>query len=382
MQDPLDREIRLLRDVAGSARDPLRRSMVAVADLLRRKRDPDLALEVLADVRPELLEFGPLHLVEGRILRDLGSVGPARVSYGRALALDPDNAEALEALAEMAEAEGDRDEGSRHRRALEELVPWLGTPPRAEVADVAAKKPTDSALEWDGEPVHPSAFAPDALSDTRSSPSLPLAFDDSAAESPDIAEVGGAVESVAAAELPPPSDSADDYDWSSGAGLATEEGTVDEEGEEEAFAVYTETLAELYARQGSSARAAEVYERLLDADPANLRFRERLNELQGAEAEDLPGTVGPPAFEQDHEALAEEMSQGGGAEASVPETPFVWQGDAKSANGPTLPQEPIETYLTELLSWAPPSKADSIDSSVGDSVVPIETLAPDVELIG
>jgi len=367
--------------------------MVTVADLVRRKGDPDLALEVLADVRPELSGFGPLHLVEGRILRDQGEVAHARVSYGRALALDPQNAEALDALVEMAETEDDAIEAARHREALDVIPPWLGTPPRPPSNEAATPNGHAPGSVMDIEPVDPASFAPDGYAPVSETP-------------PDMPPALAA--RAAAAVAGPPVDLPADLDADLHADLdldpvagsveyfdspARQEAEEEDDGEGDGFAVYTETLAELYARQGADEKAAEVYERLLDADPANDGFRARLAELrQGGEGGSLSGTEpgphvapGPPLFERDHEALAEEMSVQIGEAPSVTETPFVWQGDAAAAST-EREGEPIGSYLADLLAWkprtpavpaAPATAVDPNPELESAGIVPIESLAPD-----
>jgi len=46
--------------------------------------------------------------------------------------------------------------------------------------------------------------------------------------------------------------------------------------------VYTRTLAEIYARQGHAAEAAEIYRRLVKDHPDDPSLRERLYELERA----------------------------------------------------------------------------------------------------
>jgi tetratricopeptide (TPR) repeat protein len=60
----------------------------------------------------------------------------------------------------------------------------------------------------------------------------------------------------------------------------------------------TATLAELYARQGHTARAADTYEQLLEREPANERARARLTELRAAGVTP-PAPEGPAGVSRD-----------------------------------------------------------------------------------
>jgi len=85
----------------------------------------------------------------------------------------------------------------------------------------------------------------------------------------------------------------------------------------------TETLADLYARQGFGERAAEIYQELQRQDPARADLRQKLEQLEiaaapGPAAAELPGGKGGGGvalLERWREAARRRKgAQGGGAE--------------------------------------------------------------------
>lgn len=115
-------------------------------------------------------------------------------------------------------------------------------------------------------------------------------------------------------------------------GFALEEMAHGAEGDDEtAFApVVTETMAELYARQGLYAEAADVYRELLRARPDDERLHSRLREM---------------------EALADEPAEAPGFEAAI-EFPELLSASLESDELPTLPPEEDGAWLPENLGEA------------------------------
>ena len=110
MSDPIDQEIRILRAIFWSERDPEGRAFVPLADAYLRKGDPQEARSLLEDGLGRHPEFSAAHLVAARVHRALGNGDAVRSSLDTVLELDAGNAAALRMRGELAEAEGRLDE--------------------------------------------------------------------------------------------------------------------------------------------------------------------------------------------------------------------------------------------------------------------------------
>ncbi|MBI5523754.1 MAG: tetratricopeptide repeat protein [Desulfarculus sp.] len=81
----------------------------------------------------------------------------------------------------------------------------------------------------------------------------------------------------------------------------------------------TPTLAEIYATQGLTAKAVEIYRRLLALEPDNRRLAQRLAQLEGASLEIAPAGPGPEVMARlealQGAALARLGGAGGGGQA-------------------------------------------------------------------
>ncbi len=155
---------------------------------------------------------------------------------------------------------------------------------------------------------------------------------------------------------------------------------LEELAEEELF---TQTLGELYADQGLTQRAIEVYRHLVEADPTDIELQSRLAELEGLPPPVSPHTENaveteplehleqdphpPLPAEADLDALAEDMVQAP-EDADGLDTPFAWpgteSGDQVAEDGPSIGDQ-----LAQLLAWTP--------SGAVPACLPIETLAPE-----
>lgn len=355
----MDEEILGLRSRFWSERDPEGRGFAPLADAYRRAGELEEALELLEDGIDRLPEFTPGHVVAGRVHRDRGRPDDARGAFSRVLDLDPENVVALRALGELAEEAGRTDEALEHFRRLRALEP--------EDPELARRI---EALEAGPEPVEPAG------------------------------ELGDGAE-PAPSEAPEPA--------------VAEDGEMAED-------VVTATMAELYVRQGLTGKAVEVYGRLVERDPENPRFRERLAELESAaeeadgRAEDA-GAAAPPAgldrstrardSHEDADEIAESMAAGPAEDDEV-RTPFAWREEEPRESGPAAPAAPaapatpaapadegesLGRYFDVLLSWVPGAVpieslapdgeggTDRQGGAVGEGVVPIESLAPDGEAV-
>jgi hypothetical protein len=142
----------------------------------------------------------------------------------------------------------------------------------------------------------------------------------------------------------------------------------------------TRTMADLYARQGLTSRALDVYRSLLKVSPADAELRRRVQALEG-ELQDGGGSTqeampeAPPFLdvdEGDDEDLSDNVwnpeAQAAGHEV---DTPFAWTDETEDAPaaGP-----PISSYFQRLLSWESPGGAEGEDTGPSVSDGDPETL--------
>ncbi|TVP46864.1 MAG: tetratricopeptide repeat protein [Gemmatimonadales bacterium] len=106
VSDPIDQEIRILRAIFWSDRDPEGRAFVPLADAYLRKGSPDEAISLLEDGLGRHPEFSSAHMVAARAYRAMGARGAVHRALDSVLALDPGNASALRMKGEIAESDG------------------------------------------------------------------------------------------------------------------------------------------------------------------------------------------------------------------------------------------------------------------------------------
>ncbi len=123
MAKPVDREIRALRALFWSSRDPDGRAFAPLADAYRRKGELGEAESLIEDGLGRLPEFSTGYLVASRVARDRGDAGAARGHLDRLIGLDPGNVVALLERAELAILEGSRDLALSDSRAVLDLEP-------------------------------------------------------------------------------------------------------------------------------------------------------------------------------------------------------------------------------------------------------------------
>jgi tetratricopeptide (TPR) repeat protein len=313
----LEQEIRDLRAVLFSDRDPDGRGFAPLADALRRAGDLGRALEMVEAGVQRLPDYATGHVVAGWVYRTLAKADEAEHSFRRVLELDEENISALKGLGFLlaergqgAEALGlfqrldDLDPGDPEVRArLVELGGSDGSAPGTDPTEAAVgipPEPGGMGLVVDIETLAPGGPGAPSADSVVADPEgwvvdiATLAPDESAVIdiedlAPDV-EVGvGAdgqegegtagkplVESVEASDAKP-------SHW----GGDLESGDADAEG-----GPSTRTMAELLVRQGHLDRAIRIYRRLSDEKPDDESLRTRLAEIEGLAGTRSSGAAG------------------------------------------------------------------------------------------
>jgi tetratricopeptide (TPR) repeat protein len=173
MSIPLDQEIRVLRTLFWSDRDPDGRAFVPLADAYRRSGAFRQAVELLNDGLERHPDFASAHAVAARLYLEKGLVEEAEIAARRVLDLDEDNVLGLELLAGALERRGVREEAASVRSHLAQLTGTRAGPSapaveqagdEEEVMDLATLAP-DEPPTGEDEVVEVAALAPDERPD-------------------------------------------------------------------------------------------------------------------------------------------------------------------------------------------------------------------------
>lgn len=370
-------EIQKLEQLHGQHPES-RQYFVPLADRYRRLGMVEGAEELLRDGLKRHPDYLSAHIVLGGCLADRGATEEAAEEFRYVLSVDPQNLIALRTLGELAASRGRGDEAERWYRELLEVDPM----------NKEARQALDGLAGDRGDPsAAPDTAAPSAAAAEPPQRGELVLGQDAGAEAADDegdAFGYGDVElSTADAEADPEPQSSPAFpefllfDEGIGSGEQGEDTGGDADDEE----VVTETIAELYTRQGFHDRAAGVYRELIRRNGGSPELDECLaeaeraarGETEPAEAEaglmDLPLAWSPDEDDlEDAAADADEAfatSLGGG----FPEAP----GDA--AEFPPPPQaggisRPIRAALGAVLRWS--NGAAEAESAVG----PVEPEIP------
>jgi tetratricopeptide (TPR) repeat protein len=316
------------------AEHPEGRFFVPLANAYRKMGDVETAEALLRAGVERHPDYLSAHIVLGRCLADRGAVSQAEEEFRFVLAQDPQNLIALRTLGELAVAEGRTGEAAEWYRELLAVDPMNEDARQA--LDALSDAPPSAEMEtefrsgagwWEPEPTveGPPLFAgagwaeeePVAASEPPAAPE-PQEFDqwggygDLPGLSPDVG-----AEPHAEAE---PSGAAEDEPVDEFHGQSSE--------------VVTETIAELYARQGLHDRAASVYRELIrrrGGDPAleqRLAEVERLARAEAASDLDLvTEDGGAAATEGWSDAAVSEGASGLGLEPVAFEAPAAAEED-------------------------------------------------------
>jgi tetratricopeptide (TPR) repeat protein len=250
------------------AEHPEGRYFVPLANLYRRHGELDRAMTLLRDGLAKHPDYLSAHIVLGRCLADRGENEAAEAEFLYVLSLDSQNLIALRTMGELAATLGKVDEGRRWYREL------LGVDPMNEDARLALEtigtgaSTTTPGVEAEGGELPVARPGP---------PVSPLDSEDKSSE--DLSAVG--------------SPSPEDYQvlFGSTVQLDLPGGLDDQPGDflDGSDAVVTETIAELYTRQGFYERAAEVYRELIRRRGGDDALEERLRHVESM----TPGASGP-----------------------------------------------------------------------------------------
>lgn len=353
MSEALEQEIRDLRALFWSDRDPGGRGFAPLADAYRRAGELEEARELLADGLDRHPEFSSGHVVAAWVAREEGDREGVKSSFHRVLELDSENVVALRAMGGICEDEGREEEALSYFRRLQELEPHDPELGRRVDRLSGEASPEEEAVDRAESSAEPE---PEVEEEPRADE--PSAEDD--LEGLDPAEA--AADPGAAEEA-----------WDE----------VSDDGEDEGE-VYTATMAEVYVRQGLHERAAGVYEELLAAEPENVFFRERLAEIREMSA-------GAPRTEETEEEDEEAAPAGtrGESVGSYFEGLLAWVPGAvpveslapESDTGVEASSEaPTEVDVQAAPEEEPAPEEDESAVAVespGPDAVPVATLAPD-----
>ncbi len=467
MSIPLDQEIRILRSLFWSDRDPDGRAFVPLVDAYRRAGDFRQAIELLSQGLERHPDFASAHAVAARLYLEKGLVEEAEIAARKVLKLDKDNVMGLEFLAGALEQRGVSDEAAECRRRLAELMamdptaaeeaeevldiaalapdageaedtegvldiaalaPDVGeAEDTEEVLDIAALAPDAGEAEDTEEVLDIAALAPDAGEAEENEEVLDIAALapdageaeeteedlDIAALAPDAEEAEETEEALDIAALAPDAEEAEETEealdiaaLAPDAEEAEEEEVAldiatlapdaeDTEEEEVALAIaalapaveeeeevpvvaalapdaveadaelpsdevsdepplVTRTMAELYAGQGLTERALEIFRQLLESTPGDPGLRRRIAELETAGMDEAGPSDPADALEPvgyDDDVSGHAWDAEAQRELHEVDTPFAWTEE--DADDLPLAGPAIGRYFERLLAWRP-----------------------------
>lgn len=470
----LDAEVQKLERY--HAENPQGRYFVPLANAYRKMGELEQAEALLREGLRRHPDYLSAHIVLGRCLADRGAVDEATAEFRHVLAVDPQNLIALRTLGEMAEVGGRSDEAVLWYRELLAVDPmnedarqaldalrdspapapaqeepaggeeWWERPAEPAAAEADSGDAQDDVLDWGvswgdtpaPEAGEPQEDAPDALAwgevSLEEPAPAPEAPEPAAPEAHDAFDFG-AVElgESGALEEEAPRGAADAEGWDPLAGSTIEPGEVElpepagfaeyTEGEPEGEEVVTETIAELYSRQGFHDRAADVYRELIRRRGEDAALRRRLEEEEALargeapEAEPVAAQETPaepeseapaPSAAREEDPFAAsfalgfagepgaDLAEGAGSGESFPgaqrEEPVAEAPEAApraaAAEEPREERAPgtVRDYLSALVAWAPASAAPPEPAAPAEApepeaaeeeedVLPVERLA-------
>ena len=394
-----------LRELQEKFDENPRRYFAPLANEYRKGGQPKRAIEICRTHLAQMPGHMSGQIVFGQALFEAGEWDEARTVFERALTLDPENLIALRSLGDMALQAGQTSDARTWYSRLLEADPKdaavlalvaemdegggaAASPPAEDTAGAGATrgdhaltyienapgpdKKTEVEASSPAEP--PSALAEEPLGLERHYPVETV--EEPALESA-IAETGDAIESVKSAREDVPGA----LDGSTAAAPAAaqetepvaepeavaeaapqQESSIEPESasEEREFSgtsaepFVNETMAQLYLQQGYRQLALKVYRQLSASRPNDQTLRDRIAEIEAADAADHPGEV--PMMRREEPSI-ERPSEPAPPRSPSIEAPTPWSQPG-SEESPGFDRSPIDSPPT-----APPSRErESIES--------------------
>jgi tetratricopeptide (TPR) repeat protein len=304
---PVDPREELERLERKHAENPEGRYFVPLADAYRRSGDLSGAIDLLRAGLARHPDYLSAHVVLGRCYADSGDPDAAETEFRYVLSLDPQNLIALRTLGDIAHVQGRLREAERWYRDLLAVDP-MNDDARSALGQLQAEEP-ESTAEEPGAGMVPAGSEP--------SPGRGSGFD-----SPDTGTYG-----LDAA----PGDMVD---------LRAEDDR--DAGFDDSDAVVTETIAELYTRQGFYDRAADVYRELIRRRGGDDALEAKLRRVE---------SIASGAATGDHEPIPpagshrDEDDAGRGTPSTADEAPNGLEWDDRSTPeeglAPTYPDDSL-----------------------------------------
>jgi len=359
------------------ARDPLSRAFLQLAEEYRKAGRFEEAVQVCNEGLARHPGYHTARIALGRTYLDAGDLESAHQALTEVLDTMPENHLAGKLLAEVQLRLGNRAGAAETYRAIlshypgdREVEGLLNELEDGESAGIASPEPLVAPEAAGGEvPELTTATAPESV-----------AIEPPPLEVVDGGEPPEATPSVgeAAATVTTPMDEA-----GTEARLAADDGTAGESAPmwesapastdpvdvpaepapAGADALQTNTLAELYLRQGLVEKALEVYRAMLRVDPANERARQRLEDLSGEGAaedgiESAPAEAPrPEPMPTERSATEESTIYVADVEIENRDSPEPTAGAGDEPSGPSAP--PVEASVDESTSLLSPESLDS-----------------------
>lgn len=346
MSQRLDHQIRTLRSLFWSPRDPEGRAFAPLAEAYLEAGDPSQALELVVEGLDRHPDFASGHLVAGRVFQATDDLDSALLAFDRVLELDPENTAALLARARISEMQGQLQEAMSRYLRLDALSP--GDP---QVQEAIRKLEAGEAPTAEPDDVLAGGLDEDFLEQ-------PVVVDEPLETSPDLVPDDDPTPSLARA-------SAEEFTLE----------TLDDESQEPE--VLTRTMAELLARQGFKDRALEIYRHLLAEAPGDPELQARVTELAGGDTPDPP----PPSEAEESVAEAGEIVvEEGGLVSEAEEFPTEEEpGLQVPGLEPELASDFASDFASDSATDEPVGSADYeiIDLEATEEVEPPEALPPE-----
>src|SRR5262245_8665249 len=290
------------------ARDPFSRAFLQLAEEYRKEGRLQKASEVCLHGLQRHPTYPPARISLGRTYMEAGDLERAKQTFMEVLELQPENHLAAKLLAEIQKKMGDLNGAAATYRGILSYYPndrevatllqetqrggFSPAPPGAPAPPPAAGRAPAAAPPRPGfgrddrgraaqaevassAPGIPRPPAPAAPLGRRPDPSPDFRPEDLGMVPSPLSQASAGLPAVAG----PPS-------WPA---------FSEEETQPDGDALQTNTLAELYLRQGLVDKATEVYRSMLRVDPANEKAARRLNELGPSGAPRPSASAAPPA---------------------------------------------------------------------------------------